>query len=188
MPLKLSIGLSRKNGLPDYGSLGAHCQIELELEAALLSRDPVSLGDQARRAFAACAEAVEEALTRHRPADARSCSQGRAAANGRSVHSFTPLPATARQLEYARQLAAQVPGLEEPGLEAFVQQHCGKPQLVLNRGEASQLIEVLRQLVAGGRDNLPPHEDCDREADARHPSDANGANGNHYASGDLKLP
>ena len=166
MPLKLNIGLSRKTGLPDYGSLGAHCHIELELDSALLSRDPVSLGDQARRAYAACAEAVEEALTRHRPADARPCSQGREAANGRTAHPFTPLLATAKQLEYACQLAAQVPGLEESGLEAFVQQHFGKPVAELSRAEASQVIDDLRRILVEHREPLEmPHSRNGRKSD-----------------------
>ena len=166
MPLKLSIGLARKIGLPDYGSLGAHCHIELELDSALLSRDPVSLGDQARRAYAACAEAVEEALTRHRPADARPCSQGRAAANGRSAHPFTPLLATSKQLEYARQLAAQVPGLEESGLEMIAQEQWGKPVAELSRAEASQVIDDLRQILL--ENNAPqemPHSANGRNSD-----------------------
>lgn len=149
MPVKLSIGLSRKIGLPDYSSLGANCQIELELESAILSRDPVGLGDQARRAYAACAEAVEDALQRHRPADPGSRQAGHrsTANNGRSVHRYTTLPATAKQLEFARKLATQIPGMEEPGLEAFSQERWGKPSAGLDRTEASQLIDALRQIV-----------------------------------------
>jgi hypothetical protein len=35
MPLKASIGLSRKVGQENYGSLGANCQLEIELDASL---------------------------------------------------------------------------------------------------------------------------------------------------------
>ena len=36
MPLKASIGLSRKVGQENYGSLGANCQLEVELDASLI--------------------------------------------------------------------------------------------------------------------------------------------------------
>jgi len=150
MPLKLSIGLSRKVGLPDYGSLGASCHIELELESTLLSQDPVSLGDRARRAYSACAEAVEDALRRHRPADAAPRHNGQPAAhkNGRPATQSIPLPATAKQIEYLHRLASQIPGLDEQGLDALAQEHCNKAASELDRRQASQLIDELRQLAA----------------------------------------
>ena len=33
MPMKLNVGVSRKVGLPDYGSVGASCNLELELDS-----------------------------------------------------------------------------------------------------------------------------------------------------------
>ena len=39
MPLRLNVGLSKKLGLPDYGSLGASCHVEVELESTLLQSD-----------------------------------------------------------------------------------------------------------------------------------------------------
>ena len=33
MPLKLNVGVSRKVGLPDYGSVGASCNVEVELDS-----------------------------------------------------------------------------------------------------------------------------------------------------------
>ena len=64
MPMKVSIGLSKKVGLPDYGSLGASCHVEVELDGALLQTDVEKFQQHVRRAYQACAQAVNEELTR----------------------------------------------------------------------------------------------------------------------------
>jgi len=69
MPLKLNVGLSKKVGLPDYGSLGASCNVELELDAQLLTRDGNLFQQQVRQAFAACSQAVQDELTRQAAAN-----------------------------------------------------------------------------------------------------------------------
>ena len=68
MPLKLSAGISKKMGLPDYGSLGATCHVEVELPAGLLEHDLESLHRQVRNAYIACSQAVNDELARHRAA------------------------------------------------------------------------------------------------------------------------
>ena len=40
MPLKLSVGVSRKLGLPGYSSLGASCLAEFDMDASLLRINP----------------------------------------------------------------------------------------------------------------------------------------------------
>lgn len=52
MPLKLNVGLSKKIGLPEYGSLGASCHVELELTNGLLDGDLAGFQDTPQRAFA----------------------------------------------------------------------------------------------------------------------------------------
>ncbi len=64
MPMKVSVGLSKKVGLPDYGSLGASCHVEVELDGALLQTDVEKFQQQVRRAYQACAQAVNEELAR----------------------------------------------------------------------------------------------------------------------------
>src|SRR4051812_49091527 len=75
MPMKLSIGLSRKVGQPHFGSLGASCAVELEigLDGSALCDDPAEFHRRVRIAYAACDRAVREELDRQqvdRPDDA----------------------------------------------------------------------------------------------------------------------
>ena len=70
MPVTLRIGVSRKVGQANYGSLGASCAVELEADVGLLDRDAAGLAARARAAFEACRRAVAEELERARAAAA----------------------------------------------------------------------------------------------------------------------
>ena len=59
--LKLNAGLSRKVGMPDYGSRGAMVNVEIELPADVL-RDPEKLKRQVRGCFETLRAAVDEEL------------------------------------------------------------------------------------------------------------------------------
>ena len=64
MPLTLNVGLSKKIGQPDYGSLGASCNVAVELDANLLTSDPEKFHTHVRNAFNACRQAVNDELRR----------------------------------------------------------------------------------------------------------------------------
>jgi hypothetical protein len=81
MPLRLSVGVSKKLGLPGYSSIGASCQLDLEVENGLL-RDPPGFRDQVRGAFAAARQAVDDELDRHRAPDGAGEAPGVATTNG----------------------------------------------------------------------------------------------------------
>ena len=60
MPLRLNVGLSKKIGQPDYGSLGASCHVDMELDGSLINHDLESFHRHVRNAFIACREAVDD--------------------------------------------------------------------------------------------------------------------------------
>jgi hypothetical protein len=64
MPLKLNVGVSRKVGMPDYGSVGASCNIEVELDSGLLENDLDGFHARIRGAYVAAHQAVHDELER----------------------------------------------------------------------------------------------------------------------------
>lgn len=65
MALKLSIGFQKKIGLPDYGSAGANCQVEFEVDPTVLQNNLDGFHEKARHAFVVCQQAVNDQLARH---------------------------------------------------------------------------------------------------------------------------
>lgn len=162
MPLKLSVGLSKKIGQPDYGSLGASCHVEFELDANLLDSDLERLHHHARRAYVACAQAVNDELARHQQAAGQSNGNGHRNRNGHgsphgNSHGGSPANGhqsgaqriTGKQLEYVRQLAGQIRGVGIRRLEALAQRMFAKPLADLSSLDASGPIDVLKDIKAG---------------------------------------
>ena len=149
MPLKLNIGLTKKIGQPDYGSLGASCYVEVELDAALLQNDLDGFHRHVRNAYVACQQAVNDELARHDsttpPRQPNNGNNGHAAPNGSS--NGTSYRASDKQLNYARRLASQIPNLGR--LELLVDQLFGKAIAELTGFEASSLIDQLKAMKEG---------------------------------------
>jgi hypothetical protein len=178
MPLRLNIGLSKKLGLPDYGSLGASCNVDIELDAALLQTDPEAFQRHARNAYDACRRAVQEELARHQaapssasapanhqPATAASVGangpsgngngNGHTSGNGQNGNGHTGNgrgsghPASEKQMTYVRQLAGHIKGLGVRRLEALANKMFSKPVASMTSLEASGLIDALKGIKAG---------------------------------------
>jgi hypothetical protein len=82
MALKVKVGLSKKVGQPDFGSLGASCDIELELDGGLLFHDLDGLQEKVRTAYVACRQAVNDELANQRRTEAPTSSEASARTNG----------------------------------------------------------------------------------------------------------
>ena len=79
MALKLNIGVSKKVGLPDYGSAGATCNLELEVDQSLLESDLDGFHRRVRSAYVAAQQAVQDELGR---LQATMSPSGRPSSNG----------------------------------------------------------------------------------------------------------
>lgn len=159
MPLKLNVGLSKKIGQPNFGSLGASCHLELELESSLLQSDADAFQQRVRQAFSACRQAVDAELAVRADHHANRCQPPNAAVKqGGTDTACAPRaelefqPASASQLHYVRRLASRIGRAAALRVEVLAQRSFGKPLAELSREEATRLILTLRAIKAGEMD------------------------------------
>ena len=157
MALKLNVGLAKKVGMPDYGSVCASCYVESELDGSLLTTELERFHERVREVFLACSQAVHSELARQqsvngsgaeassgrRTTAARSTPAGKPATNGQD-HAIS-----GKQLTYAKQLAGQIRGLGAGQLEALAGKMHGKALSELSSLEASSLIDMLKAVKEG---------------------------------------
>jgi hypothetical protein len=158
MPLKLNVGVSKKVGLPDYGSAGATCNIEMELDTHLLESDLDGFHQRVRSTYVAARQAVCDELARLQgqpapaPAETRNGTvdypvqrNGRTSTQTNGSRTRPPRPATVNQVRairsIARRLNADLSGMlrEEFGVEQVEQ---------LSMSEASRVIDDLKATSA----------------------------------------
>ena len=65
MSLKINVGFTQKVGQPDYGSIGASCNIECDLDSKLLFQDPEAFRNQVQGIYEACTRSVHDELAKH---------------------------------------------------------------------------------------------------------------------------
>ncbi len=171
MPLLLNVGISKKIGLPDYGSLGTTCNVEVEVDGRLLFDDLEAFHQKVRQAYVACSQAVNDELARQQGSISQTESQTHDASrtdNGSDTPPATPSTANGnskghrngtngggasqKQLNYANQLASQINGLGVRRLEALANKMFGKPIAGMSSLDASGLIDTLKAIKAGNLD------------------------------------
>ena len=62
MAMKISVGLQKKVGQPNFGSLGASCYVEFEIDPALIESNMDGFHNKVNGAFLACRQAVNAQL------------------------------------------------------------------------------------------------------------------------------
>ena len=163
MPMKLNVGVSRKLGLPNYGSVGASCNLELELDATLLERDLDAFHSQIRGAYLAAHQAVHEELARLQAVGTQAptkpptrdavngsgAANGHARGNGEAVPAGRTAaeaprsgkPATASQVNAIRAIARR----HEADLDGLLHDEYGvaRPE-ELTLAQASRVIDLLK--------------------------------------------
>jgi hypothetical protein len=139
MSLKLNVGVSRKVGLPDYGSVGASCSLELEIDSTLLDRDPEAFQAQVRHAYGAARRAVHDELARLQTAGtqaptkprARDAVNGSGPGNGHAMRNGEAV--------LAGQTAAEAPRSGKPATASQVKAICS-----IARQREADLVAILR--------------------------------------------
>jgi hypothetical protein len=103
MPLRLNVGVSKKLGLPAYSSIGASCNLEVELDNDLL-HDPAGFRDRARGAFLSAEQAVDDELARLQADGEPGATRQASPTNGRrnGVHAGDAPPAVRPEARPAR--------------------------------------------------------------------------------------
>ncbi len=155
MALKVSTGISKKLGLPDYCSVGASCHVEFELEASMLQNDLEAFQAKVRDAYIACCQAVSDELARHNELPS---SNGKelAAAQTRKDETASPngngRPITDKQLKFISQLVGRISALRNGHLDKLTQRMFGKDVASLTSLEASGLIDTLKAIKDGSID------------------------------------
>ena len=159
MSTKINVGLSRKIGQPNFGSLGASCHIDLKIDPQAASLGPEAIQRQIMTAFTICKQSIDAELAKSdqprmlfaacgfHPAEQTSAArqethQRPANEPSDATTPRQPRPATAAQIKALYTLASRA-GLT---LASELQQHCGvnNPQQ-LTIQQASRMIDHLKQ-------------------------------------------
>ena len=145
MGMKISVGLQKKVGQPNYGSLGASCHVEFEIDAAMIESNLDGFHNKVNGAYLACRQAVNTQLRQQElgQSQAPSAENRKQSQNGSSrTETDRGGAVTPNQLKAIYAIAKRL--RLNPELLVNKRFDCHVPEDLTFR-EASQLIDELRQ-------------------------------------------
>lgn len=168
MPLKASIGLSRKVGQENYGSLGANCQLEVELDASLIG-DAEAFREKIQRLYALANQALVDQLAQQSTASPSNVQNGNGhskpnsngnghskprngnGSNEKPDESDDP-PASNKQIKYLLDIARQRHRMDLAQTAEYCQESVGTSDIYkLSKNQASVVIDQLSGKNGNGR-------------------------------------
>jgi hypothetical protein len=160
MTIKINVGVNKKVGLPDYGSAGSHCNIEIEADNSILDNADQFL-QRVKDAYEVARQSVEEELSHHRPSNGASQNRSTGQSNSEPQREYRQdyrnsnsgsnnHTASDKQQSFIASLIKGVKGLDWNKLDKFCGKKFGKPCSQLSSKEASTLIEDLKAAKSGG--------------------------------------
>ena len=166
MAIKINVGVSKKIGLPDYGSAGSHCNIEIEADNSILD-NPDQFLQRVRNAYEMARQSVEAELSHHRPGSAGANTTGASTKaepaqrqeyrqeyrqEHRSDNNSTGNRiASPKQQQFIASLVKGVKGLEWATLDKYCASKWGTNTSQLSPKQASELIDDLKAAKSGER-------------------------------------
>jgi hypothetical protein len=158
MAIKINIGVSKKIGLPDYGSAGSHCNIEIEADNAALD-NPEEFQRRVQKAYDLVRQSVEEELAHHRPGNG--AGQSRQEPQERQEYrqeyrndnsgGGTRI-ASAKQQNFIASLVKGIRGLSWQTLDRYCNSKWGSNTSQLSPKQASELIDDLQAAKDGRKE------------------------------------
>ena len=118
MPITVQVGHSQKKGLPNYGSVGASCNVQFEAPLDLLRGDLQRFHEEVDKAFAVCQQAVLDQLAAEIP-------QARAPQRSGPVAAGRRAAATANVAVEDEGPCTTVPDANPPSAEKPAREGCG---------------------------------------------------------------
>ena len=161
MTIKVNVGVNKKVGLPDYGSAGSHCNIEIEADNSILDNAGQFL-QRVQDAYEVARQSVEAELAHHRPSNGASQSykepekqrqEYRNDNSGSNNSGGNHYIASAKQQQFIASLVKGIKGLDWRTLDRYCgTKFGGKTCSQLSPKEASVLIDDLKLAKSGGKE------------------------------------